>query len=645
MTNVRTGSHERLGRFASRLTEPSFSDTQLIDRFLASRDEESFAALVRRHGPLVLAVCRRVASDHHLADDAFQAVFLVLARKAETINPREAVRGWLHGVATHIALRARTMIDRRRKKEKLTSVIPEPYRSPTPFADSDTLQILDEEIAALPDHFRSAVVLCELDGVRRKEAACQLGIPEGTLSSRLAKGRKILARRLRERGVTAPLAVLATLSGSAANASISSKRVSCTAHVATGSLSPSANAANLYREVLSSMLLHKIRFLPVLVIGLIIAATSMGFDASDPPNAAPLVPQSRTNGNPDALPNTVQVPKATPRPNVLMLWAEGSPIFIKPDGTIKDRPERNDWLPEGKPWHLFYFGWSSPDGKQILFSETNEFDGGSVFKMEFRLSLRAIGKSEKAKEIVKGVHGAYAFWSRDGQRIFGSGYDAEKMDKFDSKDEGPYFMENWVFDRKSGKKSTVEVPSTCAIRDESPDGKCFLTNELSNEKRADGRRHYCTRAFITTPGTKPEHKRLAPELGEFSGFSFSPDGTKVLALRPDPGKFEGGYEVLTVDLKTGKTVLLNKIPEEQAVWSPCWSPDGTKIAFIWHEYAAAPPGGVPVNPRLPVPAQPPGAPPAPVFVGSHVSIVDVDGKNGKRIHSEPGVRITVVDWR
>src|SRR5438045_2271998 len=210
---TRNGMIDRLRRVAGRAGGPVPSDGELLARFVAARDEEAFAALVRRHGPLVLAVCRRVTANPEVADDAFQAVFLVLARKADTVRPREAVRGWLYGVATRTALRARTMTGRREKRETPVAAVPDRPAPPEHDTDPDALRILDEEIARLPDPLRAAVVLCELDGVGRKEAAARLGVPEGTLSSRLAKARKLLAARLRGRGVALPATGLTVLLG------------------------------------------------------------------------------------------------------------------------------------------------------------------------------------------------------------------------------------------------------------------------------------------------------------------------------------------------------------------------------------------------------------------------------------------------
>ena len=195
----------------------SAGDGELLGRFIASRDEAAFAELVRRHGRLVFGVCRRVAGNHHLAEDAFQAVFVVLAAKAAAIRPAAAVGAWLHGVAFRTALRARTMADRRRRRETPVGTLPESVSSAA-VEEPDAVTLLDEEIARLPDRLRAAVVSCEIEGAGRKEAARRLGIREGTLSSRLAAARKALAERLRQRGVVLSATGLSSVLGQAATA-------------------------------------------------------------------------------------------------------------------------------------------------------------------------------------------------------------------------------------------------------------------------------------------------------------------------------------------------------------------------------------------------------------------------------------------
>ncbi len=189
----------RPGQLLRRLTPPDADDGPLLARFAADRDAAAFAALVRRHGPLVLAVCRRVCGHPQDAEDAFQAVFLVLARKAGQLRDPGRLGNWLYGVAAKVASRARRAAARRRVREVQAVDPPDPAAPDA--APPDIGPALHEELAALPAHYRDPIVLCDLQGASRADAAKALGVPEGTLSSRLANGRKKLAERLTRRGV------------------------------------------------------------------------------------------------------------------------------------------------------------------------------------------------------------------------------------------------------------------------------------------------------------------------------------------------------------------------------------------------------------------------------------------------------------
>src|SRR5262245_49009211 len=147
------------------------TDGELLRSYARTRAEAPFADLVHRLGPMVLGICRRVSGDRHIADDAFQAAFAVLARRAGDVRPPEAVRGWLYGVAVRTAREARSVSARRLAREVPMPTIPDRAQEPVPERDVDALTILDEELAELPEHLRAAVVLCELDGVSRKDAA------------------------------------------------------------------------------------------------------------------------------------------------------------------------------------------------------------------------------------------------------------------------------------------------------------------------------------------------------------------------------------------------------------------------------------------------------------------------------------------
>ena len=179
------------------------TDGQLLERFTAHRDEAAFEAIVRRHGPMVWGVCRRILGNSTDAEDAFQSAFMVLVRRAASLAAPDLVAGWLHGVACRTALKARMTRARRRQREQPLDITSEPAVSD---AGRDWEPILDRELSLLPERYRVPVILCELEGRSRKETASQLRIPEGTLSSRLAQARKLLARRLSRRGL-----VLSTL--------------------------------------------------------------------------------------------------------------------------------------------------------------------------------------------------------------------------------------------------------------------------------------------------------------------------------------------------------------------------------------------------------------------------------------------------
>jgi TIGR03009 family protein len=178
------------------------TDAELLNGFFALREEACFEALVRRHGPMVLGVCRRLLRDAHDAEDAFQATFLVLVRKAGSIVPRQMVGNWLYGVAYRTALKAKGAIARRRVKERPLRDLPGPPAGNEAWRE--LRPVLDQELHRLPEKYRVPVVLCILEGQSRKAAAEQLGWPEGTLSGRLARARTLLAKRLTRHGLSLP---------------------------------------------------------------------------------------------------------------------------------------------------------------------------------------------------------------------------------------------------------------------------------------------------------------------------------------------------------------------------------------------------------------------------------------------------------
>jgi RNA polymerase sigma factor (sigma-70 family) len=315
------GVVQRLRRCATDDAEPT--DGQLLERFLTGREEAAFEALVRRHGRMVLGVCQRILHNSHDAEDAFQATFLVLVRKGASVRPRDLVGNWLYGVAYRTALEAKAAAARRRIREREASAMP---RGET-TADAgwqELRPLLDQELNRLPDRYRAAIVLCDLEGYSRHEAARRLGWPEGTLSSRLARGRGLLARRLVRRGVVVTGAALATvLPCNAVSASLPASLVVSTVQSATAPV-VSAEVGALVEGVVKAMLVSKLKICAagtLLLAGLIIIGT-YAWPGSTPDS----VSVARADDRP--APPPAEPPAAGPSANA---------PFVVLDGRLVDR--------------------------------------------------------------------------------------------------------------------------------------------------------------------------------------------------------------------------------------------------------------------------------------------------------------------
>ncbi|QJW92811.1 sigma-70 family RNA polymerase sigma factor [Frigoriglobus tundricola] len=185
-------------------------DGDLLSAFAATRNETEFATLIARHGPMVLGVCRRLLGNAADAEDAFQAVFLVLARRAAGLGETRSVAGWLYGTAVRVAMKTRTRDARRRTRERKAVLMRPAKTTETPDWD-DLCAVLDEELDRLGNRYRDPLVLCCLEGRSREEAARLLGWPEGTVSGRLARAKELLRSRLARRGVACSVTTLSAL--------------------------------------------------------------------------------------------------------------------------------------------------------------------------------------------------------------------------------------------------------------------------------------------------------------------------------------------------------------------------------------------------------------------------------------------------
>jgi RNA polymerase sigma factor (sigma-70 family) len=274
-----------LRKAISRQGEADLTDAQLLERFIENRDEAAFSALVARHGSMVMGVCLRVTRNHQDAEDAFQATFLVLARKAASISSRDLLANWLYGVAHNTALKARASSVKRHAKEKQVTQMPEPAMAGQELWNDNIQALLDQELSRLPEKYRVPIILCDLEGKTRKEAAQQLGCPEGSLSSRLSRARVMLAKRLaRHELAISGGSLAAVLSQQAASAcvpiSVASATIKAAPLYAAGQVTAgvvSANVADLAQGVLKTMLMSKLKIGTLwLLVGLIaIGASSL----------------------------------------------------------------------------------------------------------------------------------------------------------------------------------------------------------------------------------------------------------------------------------------------------------------------------------------------------------------------------------
>jgi RNA polymerase sigma factor (sigma-70 family) len=256
---------------------PDQTDGQLLVSFLSRQDMAALEALVLRHGPMVWGLCRRVLRHYQDAEDAFQATFLVLVRKAASIASREKVGNWLYGVAHQTALKARATRAKRQVREEQVLEMPEPVVTGQDLW-GDLLPLLDQEVSQLPEKYRTVLVLCELEGKTRNEAGRQLGLPEGTVASRVARAKTMLARRLARHGLAITGVALAAVLSQKAVAAVPTAVMGSTIEVvirAAGNTATagliSAPVAGLTEGVLKAMLLTrlKVSLTALLVLGMI----------------------------------------------------------------------------------------------------------------------------------------------------------------------------------------------------------------------------------------------------------------------------------------------------------------------------------------------------------------------------------------
>ena len=345
-------------------TVSGFPDDQLLDRFLATRDGAAFEALMARHGPMVLRVCGAVLRNPSDAEDAFQATFLVLVKKARTLQGCDNLGGWLHLVAYRVAIQANAAAARRRVQERRAGEMSAMTASHDPIIPDELLPALHEEIARLPEKIRLAVVLCDLQGIPQEQAAASLRLSERTLRRRLAAGRERLKARLGRRGMRCSGAVLAAVRLRDAGTVVPPAWRGSTLRAAldlvnstAGAGAVSAAAQSLTQEVLKMMFVQRLTFavFALLGAGLMAWAASAALVSKDdePPRtpaatAGRTAPQPRAEANPRNAVGTFPIhgrvfgPDGKPvagagvyvRPFTEQRWSDSDPMAARQKGRV-----------------------------------------------------------------------------------------------------------------------------------------------------------------------------------------------------------------------------------------------------------------------------------------------------------------------
>jgi RNA polymerase sigma factor (sigma-70 family) len=389
-------------KLLARQVVKDLSDSELLTRYADGGDEAAFATLVERHGPLVWNVCRRMLACEQDAEDAFQAVFLVLARKSKAIRKRGSVASWLYGVAYRIGMKERQRTARRREPLRNRNGTAEPDPAYT-AAWHDLQRVLDEELNRLPEKYRSVLVLCCLEGLSKIEAANALGWNEGTVSSRLARGRKLLQARLTARGVTGTAAFLAL--GLATKSSAASPLLSAGVVRAAVQLISRPAASGTAAGLVSTRVLHMansaLRGVTLaswklggsLIVAACMAVTAFALrtpaDDFQAPTSSPVARASAGEPKPATRPRTDR---------------HGDPLPARASARLGTVRLRQGWFVLG----LAY----SPDGKTLALGGAGQ--GLGLWDAETGKPIKQFDTREQIREIAFSPDGKYLATSRTG---------------------------------------------------------------------------------------------------------------------------------------------------------------------------------------------------------------------------------------
>lgn len=566
---------------------PIESDSQLLAWFHTDRDEAAFTELVRRHGSAVFAICRRLTRHQQDAEDAFQATFLVLARKANQLRPTDPIGGWLVGVASRTARKAASRTWRRRDRE---GYLPEDHvvaDSPGEPFDADAAQAVLEAVARLPGWLREPVVLCELEGRSRSAVARSLKIPEGTLSSRLATARKRLADRLMAKGYgPAALAILAPIA-------VPPHLQAATSALLSGTVP--ATVASLAHGVMRTMVQFPWKIAPLMSAGLFASAVVFG---TNPLPAEGKAPATRP---------IVAAQPAAAKPAAdsgkIYFCCEAGLHVISPKGGNADQLNNDPQLQ-----HLDFFS-VSPNGKKVAYAIPERRKDESVVTT---VTLQNIDGKGQPTKLIEVPFVRQMVWAPDSSAV--------AITRFD----GPFGSINGSkhYLLEPGKEpALLKIPGDHVIAEWSADGKQFLTVRVP---RGQNKIEYWL-----TPVQGGAGRRVAELETQGLDGKLSPDGKQIItaigrltetpaekARREKVGDLPSfrDFDLISIDVATGKATPFPGYPANTVgIPGYCWSPDGKRLVY---SYVSAAVGGEEEKFRM--------------------IVCDADGGNKKTILEIPG---------
>jgi RNA polymerase sigma factor (sigma-70 family) len=590
----------------------NFTDGQLLERFLAARDETaeaSFAALVERHGPMVLRVSQEILRDAHDAEDAFQATFLVLALRAGSVRKRESLGSWLYGIAQRVAMRSRANAARRRAHELRRAAVQ--YPAAGGGDPAECWPELHEEVTRLPEKYREAIVLCYLEGLTTGAAARRLGCAQGTVLSRLTRARQRLRQRMTGRGLALPAGLLVTEAifdgaKAAVPPSLAHSVIQAAMRTAAGMTAAHAvpaSVAALTEGVLTMMLRSRIR--GVVTVVLATGAVAAGVAALLYRTAGAGAQERPAGETARALPPVSRhvdpaQTKGSPAGEIIARAADLSRRGAEDGlmGIAAIDPQTAKWRPIYKGLDIFP-GPVSPDGRYLVYSSLGPDRVGPeagiwVYDLTGQTGRRRIFERP-----------GQPHWANEGRQVVIGAPAGEGYRKF----------ETWRVNADGTGPTRLPIPDGELVLDCSRDGTWLATRTDAGERTHRGRF-----TLVHPDGTGAQIVSEGSSDGNVSTIGrISPDGRSVACIEV---KFLNGvpsFRLFVLDINRGRRREIPVPIEAEATTSPCWSPDGSRLAL--NVFASRTKEG-------------------------SIALVDLDGSNFRKLPLPPGRwNIHVCDWK